>query len=84
MLKDRFALWPSRHRVAVVLKSLGERLHGLDFTLPDRMENRGRADGAMYYASPDGVLQRLFECVAQLHDEEKDYDARVYRGKIPL
>ncbi len=63
MLKDRFALWPSRHRVAVALKSLGERLHGLDFTLPDRMENRGRADGAMYYASPDGILQRLFDLV---------------------
>lgn len=63
MLKDKFAFWPSRHRVAVVVKSLGERLRGLDFTMPDRMENRRRADGAMYYASPDGVLRRLFDCV---------------------
>lgn len=55
--------WPSRHRVALAVRSVRERLRGLDFTLPDRMENRGRGDGAMYYASPDAILQRLFDCV---------------------
>lgn len=44
MLKDKFAFWPSRHRVAVVVKSLGERLRGLDFTLPAFIGAKYRAE----------------------------------------
>lgn len=50
-------------RLRLGLCCLGERLQGLDFTLPDRMYDRGRGDGAMYYASPGGILQRLLDGV---------------------
>lgn len=62
-----FAFFPTRHRIRVVLSSLRERLTGLDFTLPDRMYDRGRGDGAMYLASSDSMLAQLFSCV----DREK-------------
>ena len=105
--------YPSRHRLQLAAESLNERLHGLDFTMPDRMEKRGRGDGTMYYASPN-VMARvvarireqcrgreilliyyrpryteaieaggLFRCEAELHDEVKGYDARIYRGRMP-
>lgn len=55
--------YPSRHRLQLAAESLNERLHGLDFTMPDRMEKRGRGDGTMYYASPEGIVRQLFERV---------------------
>jgi len=36
---------------------------GVDFTIPDRMYDRGRNDGAMYYATPENVLRKVFELV---------------------
>lgn len=56
-------LMPSRHRIEVVARSLREKLRGLDFTMPDRMYDRNRNDGGMYYASPEGILRELFACV---------------------
>ena len=55
--------FPTRHRIKVALASLGEKLFGLDFSMPDRMYDRGRGDGAMYLASSDEMLEKLFSCV---------------------
>lgn len=46
-------------RLGLGLRCVGEWLQGLDFTLPDRMYDRGRGDGAMYYATPPGILEEL-------------------------
>lgn len=54
---------PTAHRLKLAAAGLGERLRGLDFTVPDRMYDRGRSDGAMYYATPQGILRELFACV---------------------
>ncbi len=58
---------PNRHRIRMFLASMKEKLRGLDFTMPDRMYDRERHDGAMYYASPEQILHRMFDCV----DREK-------------
>ncbi len=50
---------PTPRRVKTVLKSLAERTCGLDFTMPDRMLDRGRGDGGMYYPTPKGILTQL-------------------------
>lgn len=57
---SRFPLIPNRHRMRIAMASLGEWIRGLDFTLPDRLYDRNRNDGAMYYASPASVLQQIF------------------------
>lgn len=54
---------PNHYRVSVVLSSLREKLRGLDFSMPDRMYDRNRNDGAMYVASPDEILLDLLSCV---------------------
>lgn len=56
-------LMPNRHRISVAWNSLKERLQGLDFSMPDRMYDRGRKDGGMYTATPDRVLRDMFACV---------------------
>ncbi|HIT34200.1 MAG TPA: class I SAM-dependent methyltransferase [Candidatus Faecousia intestinigallinarum] len=54
---------PTKHRLQVVSASLLERLQGLDFTMPDRMYDRGRNDGAMYLASSRKMARQLFSLV---------------------
>lgn len=54
---------PTAHRLRLAAAGLRERMRGLDFTMPDRMYDRGRNDGAMYYATPRGILRELFACV---------------------
>lgn len=54
---------PNRHRVKVAMSCLRERLYGLDFSMPDRMYDRGRHDGAMYLASSDEMLRALLSRV---------------------
>lgn len=58
---------PNKHRVSVALHALTEKIRGLDFTMPDRMYNRHRNDGAMYYASSKNMLDQIFSLV----DREK-------------
>ena len=52
-----------RNRLRYIVSYLRERSRGLDFTLPDRMYDRRRHDGAMYYATAPEVLADLFACV---------------------
>lgn len=59
---------PNKHRVRLALSSAKERLLGLDFTLPDRMYDRNRKDGAMYYATPPSALKQLFETIDPAFD----------------
>lgn len=54
---------PNKHRVKILLSTLKEKLCGLDFSMPDRMYDRNRNDGAMYVASPDGILSDLLSQV---------------------
>lgn len=54
---------PNKHRVELAMASFKEKIRGLDFTMPDRMYDRNRNDGAMYYASPEKILKELFSCV---------------------
>lgn len=56
---DKIPFFPTRHRVCMALQILWERLKGVDFTTPDRMEDRHRHDGAMYYATPPKTIQAL-------------------------
>ena len=60
---ELFPFIPNKHRIKTVLGSLHEKLRGLDFTMPDRMYDRNRRDGAMYYASPEGILREIFSLV---------------------
>lgn len=50
-----------RRRLRLGFACLWERLRGLDFSRPDRMYDRGRGDGAMYYATPSGILSELLD-----------------------
>lgn len=56
----RSILTPIRHRLFYIVKHLKEKRRGVDFTLPDRMYDRHRNDGAMYYPSSDCVLRAAF------------------------
>lgn len=60
---DIIPFMPNKHRIETVWRSLREKIRGLDFTLPDRMQNRHRNDGAMYYASPEEILREIFSKV---------------------
>lgn len=55
--------FPNKHRIRQGLACWRERLQGLDFSMPDRMYDRGRNDGAMYLATPKDTLTEAFECV---------------------
>ncbi len=59
----KLRFFPTRYRIHVALNSIKEKLMGLDFSLPDRMYDRNRNDGAMYVASPDPILYGLLGCV---------------------
>ena len=48
-----------RHRLFYTVSHVLEKIRGVDFTLPDRMYDRKRNDGAMYYASPNHVLRSV-------------------------
>lgn len=63
MMIRAIPFFPTRHRIRVALASLTEKLFGLDFSMPDRMYDRGRGDGAMYLASSEAMLENLFSCV---------------------
>lgn len=65
---------PTGHRVRLLLSAIRERLLGLDFSMPDRMYDRGREDGAMYVASPDDILNALLSCV----------DTKKYRALLDI
>lgn len=59
----QFPLFPTRHRLRMAWACVRERLHGLDFTMPDRMFDRGRGDGAMYQISSSWILRELLASV---------------------
>lgn len=50
---------PNRYRVKLLLSAIKEKWMGLDFSMPDRMYDRRRNDGAMYVVSSYEMLQRL-------------------------
>ena len=56
-------LSPVKNRLRYLVSYLWERAHGLDFTLPDRMYDRGRNDGAMYYPTARAVLEDVFSSI---------------------
>ena len=55
--------YPSKHRIRQGIICLKERLLGLDFSMPDRMYDRKRNDGAMYVVTPKTALKESFVCV---------------------
>ena len=59
----KWKYFPNRRRVKLARAALGERMRGLDFSLPDHMYDRGRNDAAMYAASSVKALQELFSCI---------------------
>lgn len=59
----KLRFFPTRYRIRVALNSIKEKFLGLDFSMPDRMYDRKRNDGAMYVASPDPILYGLLGCV---------------------
>ena len=55
--------YPSKYRIRQGLNCIRERILGLDFSMPDRMYDRKRNDGAMYVATPKNALKKAFDCV---------------------
>lgn len=52
--------FPTQHRIKLLLRCIKEKILGLDFSMPDRMYDRGREDGAMYLATEDEMLDKFF------------------------
>lgn len=63
-----FLCFPSRRQITMAFRIAFERIVGLDFTFPDRMYDRGRRDGAMYYATHAGILKSLFDSLDESYD----------------
>ena len=60
---QKLPFFPNKHRIRQGLSCMKESLRGLDFTMPDRMYDRKRNDGAMYLATPESTLKEAFDCV---------------------
>ena len=62
-MKKRTLKSAIQRKAGMLLSCIRDFCKGLDFTIPDRMYDRGRNDGAMYYATPEkllnGVLQHI-------------------------
>ena len=53
----KWKYFPSRRRIKLAWAALGERMRGLDFSLPDHMYDRGRNDAAMGYSVGTSLLE---------------------------
>ena len=60
---QRLPFFPNKHRICRGLACLKESFLGLDFSMPDRMYDRKRNDGAMYVVTPKNTLKEAFDCV---------------------
>lgn len=63
MKKATAARHPVSRKFKLLCSCIRDFCRGVDFTVPDRMYDRGRNDGAMYYATPQKLLQEIFGCI---------------------
>lgn len=53
----------ARRKIRMLLSCIKDFFNGVDFTIPDRMYDRERNDGAMYYATPNSMLKKIFSFI---------------------
>lgn len=74
--------FPTRHRIKLLMRCIKEKILGLDFSMPDRMYDRGREDGAMYLATEDEMLDKFFSLCDSLGHSDGFLDVGSGKGYV--
>lgn len=74
--------YPTRHRIKLLMRCLKEKILGLDFSMPDRMYDRARNDGAMYLATEDKMLNQFFDLCTRWGHRESFLDVGSGKGYV--